>query len=209
MTTPAGSPGPTAAAPPSDGTRRSLLIRARSGDPAAWAAFTTLYRPLILGWLRRQGVPAGELDDLVQEILLSVVQSLPRFDHPGRAGAFRAWLRAITSNCVREHLRKGRQTPRATGDTDFQEVLGQLEDSSSELAREWDREHNLHLTQALLDILKTEFEPRTWQAFDLFALQGRPAAEVAAELGLTPNAVFIAKSRILTRLREEAAGLLD
>jgi len=191
-------------------TSASLLDRLQA-DPRseAWNRLVAIYAPLIRQWLQRQGINLVDGDDLIQEILIVVVRRLPEFRHNQRVGAFRAWLRAITSNCVREHLRKGQQVPRATGDTGFQEVLGQLEDSSSELAREWDREHNLHLTQALLDILKTEFEQRTWQAFDLFALQGRPAAEVAAELGLTPNAVFIAKSRIMTRLREEAAGLLD
>src|SRR5262249_27315245 len=77
-------------------TRQSLLLRARTGDEGAWEDLTTLHRPLIVGWLRYRGAPVNEIDDLVQDILLSVVKSLPRFDHSGRPGAFRAWLRSIT-----------------------------------------------------------------------------------------------------------------
>ena len=79
-------------------TRQSLLLRAQAGDEGAWKDLADLYRPLIVGWLRRQGVPADEVDDLVQEILLAVVQSLPSFSHSGRRGAFRAWLRTIARN---------------------------------------------------------------------------------------------------------------
>ena len=142
-------------------TSASLLDRLQA-DPRseAWNRLVAIYAPLIRQWLQRQGINLVDGDDLIQEILIVVVRRLPEFRHNQRVGAFRAWLRAITSNCVREHLRKGQQVPRATGDTGFQELLGQLEDSSSELAREWDREHNLHLTQALLDIytLQREFQ---------------------------------------------------
>ena len=78
-----------------DVTRDSLLVRAQAGDQAAWRDLTDLYCPLLVGWLRAQAVPAGEVDDLVQDILLSVVQNLSGFRHSGRRGAFRAWLRAI------------------------------------------------------------------------------------------------------------------
>ena len=78
-------------------TRKSLLLRAQTGEENAWKDLTDLYCPLIIGWLRRQGVAACDLDDLSQEILLSVVKYLPSFEHSGRPGAFRSWLRIIAS----------------------------------------------------------------------------------------------------------------
>jgi RNA polymerase sigma-70 factor (ECF subfamily) len=76
-------------------TRHSLLLRAQIGEGDAWKDLTNLYRPLIFGWLNRQGVPARDLEDLSQEVLLSVVKHLPGFQHSGQRGAFRFWLRTI------------------------------------------------------------------------------------------------------------------
>src|SRR5262245_66077737 len=114
-------------------TRHSLLVRAQSGDECAWQDLTDLYRPLIVGWLRYQAVPAGEIDDLVQEILLSVVQNLATFRHSGRRGAFRSWLRTIAHSRACDFWRaRGRQTL-ASGDSSVAETLRQLEDADSEL----------------------------------------------------------------------------
>lgn len=190
--------------PAADATRRSLLFRAQSGEPAAWEALTTLYRPLLVGWLRRQGVPAGEVDDLVQEVLLSVVQSLPGFAHSGRVGAFRAWLRAIACHRTLDHFRAAGRGG-AAGGVD----LSQLEDPDSELARRWDEEHDRYVLGCLLDAVAAEFEPATLAAFRRLALDDAPGAAVAAELGMSVGAVYVAKSRVLQRIRKEAEGLID
>ena len=81
-----------------EATRSSLLIRAQAGDAGAWEDLCELYRPLIVGWLHRQSVPDGEIDDLVQEIFVAVVGGLPSFNNSGHRGAFRSWLRTIASN---------------------------------------------------------------------------------------------------------------
>src|SRR3974377_2113169 len=88
-----------------DETRQSLLLRAQTGEENAWKNLTDLYRPLIRGWLKRQGVPAGELEDLSQEVLLSVVKQLPGFQHSGQRGAFRTWLRTIISSRTVDYWR--------------------------------------------------------------------------------------------------------
>ena len=95
-----------------DETRQSLLLRARTGEEAAWKDLTDLYRPLILGWLNRQGVPAVDLEDLSQDILLSVVQHLPGFEHSGHRGAFRSWLRTIVCNRTTDYWRAAERAPR-------------------------------------------------------------------------------------------------
>src|SRR5271166_4073708 len=86
-------------------TRQSLLLRAQIGETDAWRILTVLYRPLILGWLNRQGVPARDLEDLSQEVLLSVVKHLPGFEHSGRRGAFRSWLRTIVCRRTADYWR--------------------------------------------------------------------------------------------------------
>jgi RNA polymerase sigma-70 factor, ECF subfamily len=188
-------------------TSASLLdrLRLRPADDD-WRRLVELYAPLIRGWLRRHGVSDADADDLGQEVLTVVVRRFPDFCHNQRRGAFRAWLRAITVNCLRDFWRARRLRPAAH---DFEGVLDQLADDASALSREWDREHDLHVTRRLLELIRPHFEPSTWAAFRRFALDGAPADAVAAELGMTVNAVFIAKSRVLSRLRREAAGLLD
>src|SRR5262249_27169382 len=96
-------------------TRQSLLFRAQTGETDAWKDLTDLYRPLILGWLNRQGVPPGDLEDLSQEVLLSVVKYLPAFQHSGVRGAFRCWLRTIVCNRTVDYWRAQGARSQATG----------------------------------------------------------------------------------------------
>jgi RNA polymerase sigma-70 factor (ECF subfamily) len=192
-----------------DMTRQSLLLRAQAGDEGAWKDLTDLYRPLLIGWLRYQAVPANEVDDLVQDILLAVVQNLSSFSHSGRRGAFRCWLRTIAHNCTCDFWKARGRRALATGDSGVAEVLGQLADPDSGLNRLWDEEHDRYVLRCLLDLMELEFEPTTVQAFRRVALEGASSTEAAQELGLSVGAVYAAKSRILRRLREEAEGLVD
>ena len=105
--------------------------------------------------------------------------------------------------------RARRYRPTATGDVEFAKILDQLEDSESAPSRIWDREHDLHVTRHLLAKIRPRFEEKTWQAFERVALEGAPVDEVAQELGMTVNAVFIAKSRVSQALRHEGQGLLE
>jgi RNA polymerase sigma-70 factor, ECF subfamily len=205
MTTPAGNPDLPPSSAPSEHTRKSLLVRIRSGEPAAWDAFATVYRPLMVGWLRGQGVPPGEIDDLVQEILLSVVRSLPQFDHSGRLGAFRAWLRTIAFRRAQDYWRSSGRTPAAGSGVD----LTQLADPDSTLARRWDEEHDRYVFRCLLDLVAQEFAAATVQAFRRLVLDEASGAVVADELGMTVGAVYVARSRVLQRIRREAEGILE
>jgi RNA polymerase sigma-70 factor (ECF subfamily) len=191
-------------------TSASLLDAAQQ-DPTgdAWRRLVAVYDPLIRGWLRRQALVPQDADDVVQEVLAVLVRKLPGFRREPRTGAFRRWLRSITVNCLRDFWRAQRFRPRATGDSDFAEVLNQLEDSDSGLSRLWDEEHDRHVMRQLLEMIRPRFEGKTWTAFTLVALKGKKPDEAAAELGLTVNAVLIAKSRVLARLRREGEGLID
>jgi RNA polymerase sigma-70 factor (ECF subfamily) len=194
--------------PNMDETSLSLLDGLRGNpDDAAWRRLHDLYAPLIRKWLLQRSMIPQDADDVVQEVLLIVVRKLPQFRREPRTGAFRRWLLNITINSLREFWRSRKGA--AAASPEHEAMLAELEDSDGNLSRQWDAEHDRHVTQMLLERIRGDFEPRTWQAFEMVALQGVPAAEAAGRLGLTTNAVFIAKSRVLTRLRQIGAGLLD
>lgn len=192
-----------------DATRQSLLLRAQTGEKDAWRDLTDLYRPLILGWLNRQGVPAADLEDLSQEVLLRVVKHLPDFQHSGQRGAFRAWLRTIVCSRTADYWRAIDPGTQASGGSGATAALQQLADPDSELNRQWDEEHDRYVLNCLLDLVEEEFEPITLKAFRRLALDGISGAEAAQELGLSVAAVYVAKSRVLARIRQEAEGLID
>jgi len=191
-------------------TSVSLLERLRlHPDAAAWRELVDLYTPLIRGWLRRHAVSEADADDLTQEVMAVVVRELPHFQHNQRRGAFRNWLRTITAHRLRASWRDRKSLPEATGDSDFLKMLDQLEDPASDLSRLWEREHDRHVARRLLELIEPHFEASTWQAFRRVVLDGCKAAAVAEELGLSVNAVLLAKSRVLRRFREEMRGLTD
>jgi RNA polymerase sigma-70 factor (ECF subfamily) len=190
-------------------TRQSLLRRAREGDEGAWSDLSRLYTPLIRGYLRRQSVPEAEQDDLVQEILLAIVRGLPTFEHSGRRGAFRAWLRAVAYNHSCNYWRSPARRLSTLSATMAEETLARLEDPENSLHRFWEEEHDQYVFRCLIDLIELEFEPTTVRAFRRVALEGASGAEVAGELGMTLAAVYASRSRVLKRLKEVAEGLLD
>lgn len=191
-------------------TSVSLLDRLReNADGESWDRLVRLYTPLIRGWLRRYFVREQDVEDIVQDVMAVVVREMPGFLHNGRTGAFRNWLRQVLVNRVRIFRDKGRHRPLATGDDEFHDALQQLEDPACRLAAEWNAEHDRHVVARALELIRGEFPEAHWQAFQLLMVEHLKPAEVAARLAMTPNAVYIAKSRIMTRLRQEIRGLLD
>ncbi|MHC5538732.1 RNA polymerase sigma factor [Singulisphaera rosea] len=189
-------------------TSVSLLDRLRGENPAQtdWLRMHDIYRPLINRWLARIPGLGDEVSDLAQEVLIVMIREIPRFERR-REGSFRAWLRQVTVNKVRSYRRQRLRIPR-TGSDPTESFLDDLAAPDGELAREWDLEHDSHVVKKLLAIVQPDFTPSSWDAFQKFALEGRPAAEVSLQTGLTENAVLQAKSRILKRLRTEAGELL-
>lgn len=188
-------------------TSPSLLQRLqRAPNAEAWQQFVDLYTPFIQHWLRRHDVPPADADDLTQETLAALVRDLPRFQHSGRAGAFRAWLRGIAANRMRGYRRKRKNHSAAVN---LDRVVDQLEDPASDLSRQWDQEHDRHVVHRLLERIEGDFEAKTWQVFRKVVIEDAEPAAVAAELQLNLAGVWNAKSRVLRRLRQEADGLLQ
>jgi RNA polymerase sigma-70 factor (ECF subfamily) len=186
-----------------DSTPLSLLHRLRQGaDEQSWARLFALYTPLIRHWVTRHGVFDSDADDLVQEVCVTVSRELSGFAHVGHAGAFRGWVRMIVLNRLRGYWRERRKAPATRGDLD------QLEDPDSQLGGQWDRDHDEFVAGRLLELIQPEFSPATWRAFRIQVIEGVSAARAAEELGISVNAVLIAKSRVLRRLRQEGRGLI-
>lgn len=191
-------------------TSLSLLDALRTTpDENVWRRLVEMYDPLIRAWLRRQGVDPHDADDVAQEVFAVVVRRLPEFQRRPQTGAFRSWLKTITIHCLSDYWRSPRSRRTATGGSEWQQSLQELADPESALSHQWNAEHDRHVSEHLLRMVEQTFEPNTWSAFKRLTLDGLPAAQVAAELGTTINAVYIAKSRVLAKLRELGAGLID
>lgn len=191
-------------------TSLSLLDRLRhSPENEGWNRLVDLYAPLVRVWLRKYDVQDSDANDLVQEVLLTVSRELGTFEHRGQPGAFRGWLKAILINRLRKFWRARDRRPEARGDSDIDARISQLDDPASEISRIWDREHDHYVLRQLLTLAESHFEPKTWQAFCRVVLEGAKPDVVAQEMGISLNAVCLAKSRVIRRLRQESAGLIE
>ncbi len=191
-------------------TSQSLLERLHDrADHQAWQRLLAVYEPWLRGWLSRHDLQPADVEDVLQDILLVVSDKLPGFVHNGQPGAFRSWLRTILTLRVGHFLRGQRHREAVVSTQLPSDWLDQLADPDSALSRQWDQEHDQQLVRRMLASIQAEFNARTWQVFQLQVLEDRPVAEVAQRLGITANAVYVAKSRVLTRLRAELRGLFD
>jgi len=189
-------------------TSATLLLRLKQvDDQPAWERFVQIYTPLLFFWARSAGLKQSDAGDFVQELLVTLVQKLPEFNYepiPGRDGRFRSWLRTVALNKWKDLQKRQRPAIVPPDDDAFSRLS--LPDSAEEF---WEREYDQHLVARALEVMKAEFQPTSWQACWETAVNGRKAADVAGELGISEGAVFVAKSKVLRRLREELAGMME
>lgn len=180
-----------------DATSPTLLLAIRNGDDAAWQRLVRIYGPLIFGWCRRVGLQESDALDVSQDTLMGVNKSLDRFVGGKAPGLFRGWLWALTKNKIADHRRKSYRQTSGGGGTEALQQLQQLPDDSPDSDTDI---ADLHLR--ILEELKLEFNETTWTAFWRVSVEGDAAKDVAADMGTTVWAVYKAKSRILSRLKE-------
>jgi RNA polymerase sigma-70 factor (ECF subfamily) len=188
-------------------TRPSLLVRIRDArDGAAWSQFVTLYAPLVYGHARKHGMQDADAADLTQDVLRAVAGAIHRLDYDPRRGSFRGWLFTIVRNKLRNLLAtRGRQL-RGSGDT---AAIHLMEQQAAPGEEQWEADYQRQLLVWALERIRSEFQEKTWQAFRQTTVEGRSGKEVAANLGTSVAAVYLAKGRVLARLKEEIAQLRD
>jgi RNA polymerase sigma-70 factor (ECF subfamily) len=185
-------------------TSPSLLERLRRpAEEESWSRFVKLYTPLLYSWARRIGLQDPDAADLVQDVLTLLVQKLPEFRYDG-SKSFRGWMHTLTLNRWRETRRRAGSALPSASPSDLAELACPTNDEEF-----WEKEYRQHLVGRALQLMQADFQPTTWKACWEFVVTGRPAADVAAELGITVDVVYSAKSRVLRRLRHELDGLLD
>jgi RNA polymerase sigma-70 factor (ECF subfamily) len=187
-----------------------LLERARAHDPAAWDRLVQLYSPLVERWCRQASLQDADTADVRQEVFLAVDSGLDDFRRDSAGGTFRGWLRGITRHKIANHWRQNRPGRAAAGGSDAYEQFQQLPADGREDPSDPATVEEIEvLYRRALDLLVTDFEEGTWKAFWRVVVEGQRPAEVAADLKVTTNAVYLAKARVLTRLREEFRDLID
>ena len=190
-------------------TRATLLIRLKDPrDAGAWSEFVDLYGPVVYGFARKRGLQDSDAADMVQEVLRSVARNADRMDYDPKKGTFRGWLYTVTRNKIYNFLSSQKRRPRGVGDVSSQERLEAFADPTNQSEADWELEYQRRLSSKAMDRVKHEFQPATWQAFWGTAVEGRQALEVGETLKMSPGAVYVAKSRVLARLRDEVQKLM-
>jgi RNA polymerase sigma-70 factor (ECF subfamily) len=187
-------------------TRPSLLVRLRqAADHEAWQEFVHLYAPLVYGFGRRQGLQDADAADLTQDVLGSVSTAISRLDYDPKRGSFRGWLFTVARRKLADFLERRQRQPRASGDSSAQETLEAIAAPSDEQC--WNEEYDRRLFHWAVEQVRGAFTESTWQAFWQSAVEGKRPQEVAETLGMSVGAVYIAKSRVQARLKEELAQI--
>lgn len=182
-------------------TSTSLLLRLKELEPDAWNQMADLYGPLVFHWGKRAGLSTQDAEDVVQEVFQTVARKMADFRRDRDGDSFRAWLRVITRNKIGNTLKRLQRQDSPIGGTNAMRDMAQVSEediaSPSPLATDYSG-----LFQRAFSLIRSEYKEQTWQAFWRVVVGDRGAAEVAQELGMSINAVYIAKSRVLCRLRE-------
>lgn len=191
-------------------TSSSLIERARLRDPDAWNRLCLVYGPLVYRWARIVGLQDSDAADIGQEVFATVARRLETFDHYREASTFRGWLKTITRNKIGDHLKRRARREEAAGGSSTRHAWAELPEELSDApvgAAAFDTERSiLHRT---LDVIRAEFEPRTWQAFWLSAVEDVTTQDIARQLEMTVKAVRQARYRVLRRLRVEIGNTRD
>ena len=188
-----------------DTTPVSLFDRLRQpGDASAWLRFAQICTPLLHRWARHMGLQDPDASDLVQEVFVLLMAKMPDFRYdPSIPKGFRNWLCTVATNKWREMHRRRAEVVLDQTDGKFEAI------ESPQSSAFWEREYRQHLVGLALAVMQEHFEPTSWRSCWEMVVNSRSAAEVGAELGLSEGAVYVAKCRVLRRLRQELKGMLE
>jgi RNA polymerase sigma-70 factor (ECF subfamily) len=191
-------------------TRVSLLVRlCDAQDAAAWSQFVEIYAPLVYGFARKHGLQDADAADLTQDVLQAVSGGIRRFDYDPRRGTFRGWLFTVVRNKLRNFLAAQDRPGRGTGDTDAQHRLQDLPAREQDETAWWDQEYERRVFCWAAEQVRGGFREATWQAFWQTAVEGKSGPAVARTLGMSVAAVYLAKGRVMTKLKALIQETLD
>jgi RNA polymerase sigma-70 factor (ECF subfamily) len=185
-------------------TRPSLIVRLKDrADDGAWFEFTEIYRPVVFRLASRRGMQPADADDLAQQVLSAVARVIDRWEGDPQRARFRTWLARIATNAILNALTR-RPHDRGAGGSELNDLLDArpTNDACSDLIR---MEHRREVFRWAARQVRPEFQPETWDAFWLTAVDGRDVADVARELNRSPGSIYAARSRVMRRLREKVA----
>ena len=182
-------------------TSMSLLARARSNDQQAWREIVHLYGPLVHKWCRRSALKDDDVADVFQETFRSVSTHLDSFTPERSIGSFRSWLRTIVRTKLADHFRRRDRQPLGRGGTDAQILMGDVVDPLGDEQEDDVASENAQVVQRAMELIQPEFSSQNWTAFELVAIDGQSAVDVAEQLNVNPQAVRQANYRIRRRLR--------
>jgi RNA polymerase sigma factor (sigma-70 family) len=190
-------------------TRSSLLLRLRDRrDAEAWSRFVLIYAPIIEEFLRKRGLQDADARDLTQDVLAAVAAAIGDFEYSPTKGSFRSWLFTITANRLRNFFRDAPRRVQGSGDTAVRQLLEELPEPCNGVA-DWDAIYEQRMFQRAAELVRRHFRETTWRAFWQTAVEARPAKEVAAELEMTQAAVYLAKGRVIARIKKQVELLAD
>ena len=185
----------------SPNTRPSLLVRIRNAeDSQAWSQFVALYAPLVYGYARKRGMQDADAADLMQDVLRAVAGAAGRLEYDPLRGSFRGWLFTVVRNKLRDFLGTRKRQCQGSGDPVAHKLLEQQPAPEGD---EWEQQYQRRLFAWGAEQIRGQVQETTWQAFWQTAVEGRSGKDVAAALGLTVAAVYLAKSRVMARLKEQ------
>lgn len=189
-------------------THASLLVRIRDlRDELAWGEFARLYTPLIYRFARQTGLQDADASLVTQDVLITVARTIHRFEYDRANGSFRGWLKVVTRSRMSDFLRAQGRNVQGSGDTGMLHAMDEQPDPSHPDL--WEREYRRSLFEWAAERIRCDFEESTWQAFWQTSVDGRETADVAQSLSMSVGAVYIARSRVLARLRKEIEDVED
>ena len=182
-------------------TRPSLLLRVRDlADADAWREFVRLYTPLVFHHCARHGLQEADAADVAQEVMRVAAGAIPKFEYNAQRGKFRGWLLQTTRHRLYKFYQQQGRAPKATSETTISRFIDH-QPGADEHAR-WEEDYRQRLFDWAMEKARPEFQAATWDAFRLTAMESISVKEIATRLGISVGAVYIARSRVIARLRE-------